>query len=141
MYLKKEAALVVKYAYVKMLNLLSRDNIYIIKVIDALVDDVRNQGDAMYNTVMLGQIATESLSDKRLDFEDLEAMVKKQMRSRESDMSSVRHAVNSMKERIKKVLRRDSDITMNINYQEILKQGSRVEMLVRFILLILILWF
>lgn len=130
MSLKREAALVVHHTYKTMLDIVSKDAIYMFKVIDALVDDIRDQGNCMYNTLIVGQLATEALSDKKMDFADLEATVKRHMNVREDDLKQTRKQVKHLKEGIKKVLRRDSDITMPFTMKNIADNSNRNELAV-----------
>lgn len=77
------------------------------KVLEALLEDARNQGKCMFNTTQIGQLAMEYLDDRRNEFEELEAAVKKDMKAREEDLKIVREQVENVDKDIKHLIRRD----------------------------------
>lgn len=122
--LRREAAVVVQHSYKAILDVMKKDSDYMFQVLEALRDDAKNQGMCMYNTTKLGQLATEYLDDRRQEFIELEVTIKQDLKIRKADLEQIRNQVESIDNSIRHLIRRDSDITCNINRKEYINRLS-----------------
>ncbi|XP_018331904.1 uncharacterized protein LOC108741563 [Agrilus planipennis] len=110
--LKREAALSVRHTYKKILNILKQDALYFDAVLNAIKIDACNQSKCMLGATQLGQLATEYLDDRIEEFNNLEKLVKRDMKERENNLQELRNRVHSVSENMRFFLRRDSDINL-----------------------------
>lgn len=84
-----------------------QDAIYFDAVLNTLRLDSKLQGQCMFRTVQLGQLATEYLDDRKTEFIQLEKAVKKDMKEREAELETIRHTVGGLNKKLRMLIRRD----------------------------------
>ncbi|KAF5280526.1 hypothetical protein FQR65_LT00277 [Abscondita terminalis] len=110
--LKKEAAIAVRATYKNILNILKKDSIYFDAVLGTLKYDSYVQSKCMVRTTELGQLATEYLDDRKQEFNELEKVVKRDMKAREHSLRVVRKEVADLTNNMGLLIRRDSDVNI-----------------------------
>ncbi|KRT80394.1 hypothetical protein AMK59_8783, partial [Oryctes borbonicus] len=105
--LKKEATIVINESYKKIINVCRKDAIYFDVILESLREDRTKQGKCMLNTIILGQLATEYLSDRKKEFQVLEKMVKQDMEAREKVLADLVGEVKRYSRKLKFLVRRD----------------------------------
>ncbi|XP_017780163.1 PREDICTED: myosin-11-like [Nicrophorus vespilloides] len=112
MILKKEAAITVRNTYRILVDIMKQDAIYYDAVLNSLQEDGRAQGKCIYQTTILGQLATEYLDDRRTEFQTLQETVKKDLHHRNKKLHDVREQVEDTTKSLRGLVRRDSDLTV-----------------------------
>ncbi|KAK9702343.1 hypothetical protein QE152_g30022 [Popillia japonica] len=114
--LKKEATIVIHESYKKILNVCKKDAIYFDVILNSLRDDRIQQGKCLRNAIILGQLATEYLCDRKDEFQVLEKMIQRDMLKRETELEEVMREVKRTSKTLKCSVRRESDMTLPIQY-------------------------
>ncbi|GJQ68167.1 hypothetical protein Trydic_g16820 [Trypoxylus dichotomus] len=112
--LKMEASIVINESYKKIISVCKKDAIYFDVILESLRGDRNKQGKCMLNTIILGQLATEYLFDRREEFQLLEKIVKRDMDEREKEFAEIAGEVKKCNQKLKFLIRRDSDITLPV---------------------------
>lgn len=89
---------------------LSQDAIYFDAVLAGLQTDGFNQGKCMYRVTEMGQLATEYLDDRKLEYTIIERDIAKDIRIREQSLKEVEQALNFINNDVKFLVRRDEVI-------------------------------
>ncbi|KAI4470334.1 coiled-coil domain-containing protein [Holotrichia oblita] len=104
--LKKEATIVIHESYKKIINVCKKDAIYFDVMLDSLRDDRVQQGKCLRNAIILGQLATEYLCDRKEEFQVLETIIQKDMQTRQIELDELIGEVQKSSRILKRSVRR-----------------------------------
>ncbi|KAF2879347.1 hypothetical protein ILUMI_26817 [Ignelater luminosus] len=110
--IRQEAALEIYRTYKKILNVLRKDRIYFDTVLNQLQLDSHSQSQFLYRVTEIGQLATEYTDDRKQELIELEAVVKRDMKSRISQIQVMEEQVQAIRLTLKQLIRRESDINL-----------------------------
>ncbi|XP_058445766.1 uncharacterized protein LOC131426964 isoform X2 [Malaya genurostris] len=114
-YTRIRTANAVNRAYNALVRIMLKDSIFFNPVLNALQDDLIEQGRFIQETIGTGLPAMRNVQSLQLEFEELERRTNKELTDRFQSLLQQREKLDLNNKRIHNLVRRDSDFDINLS--------------------------